>query len=135
MKADWSHIDRFRNTKIPALSDHRPGDHFGVFMVPCGNAMMRCIADDGCNSEALPDEAGWEHVSVSVLDHKGVRVPTWKEMCFVKDLFWDAEECVVQYHPPHSEYVNHHPHTLHLWRFLNAAFPLPPHRLVGPKAS
>ena len=38
---------------------------------------------------------GWEHVSVSYRR----RVPTWAEMCKVKDMFWNDEETVVQYHP------------------------------------
>jgi hypothetical protein len=47
-------------------------------------------------------------------------------MCFVKDLFWREDECVIQYHPPKSEYVNLHPYTLHLWRPVNIELPLPP---------
>lgn len=39
---------------------------------------------------------GWEHVSVSYKN----RVPTWDEMCKIKDMFWNDDECVVQYHPP-----------------------------------
>jgi hypothetical protein len=64
----------------------------------------------------------WEHVSVSL----GNRTPTWIEMCFVKDLFWGEEECVVQYHPPRSEYVNIHPNCLHLWKPLRETVPVPP---------
>lgn len=71
----------------------------------------------------------WEHVSVSTRD----RTPTWEEMSFVKDLFWTEEECVVQFHPPKSEYVNHHPHCLHLWRPLGENIQTPPSILVGPK--
>jgi len=55
---------------------------------------------------------GWEHVSVSRCD----RIPTWMEMCHVKDLFWMPEELVVQFHPPRSKYVNIHPNVLHLWK-------------------
>lgn len=44
---------------------------------------------------------GWEHVSVSLPR----RCPTWDEMCLIKDIFWDEEECVVQFHPPRSQYV------------------------------
>lgn len=72
---------------------------------------------------------GWEHVSVST---EG-RCPTWDEMCFVKDLFWLPEETVVQYHPPQSEYVNHHPYCLHLWRPMEGEVILPPMSHVGPK--
>ena len=93
----------------------------GCFAIPLkhGQAVM-VIASDG---------AGWEHVSVSRRD----RCPTWDEMCQVKDMFWDQEDCVVQFHPPRSEYVNFHPYCLHLWRPI-AGDPLtPPAFLVGPK--
>lgn len=73
------------------------------------------------------DGEGWEHVSVSLPD----RCPTWDEMCVIKNLFWGDEDCVVQYHPPKSEYVNNHPFTLHLWRPCDAVFPRPCPTLVG----
>ena len=71
-----------------------------------------------------PDNQGWEHVSVSLPDKN--RTPNWAEMCFVKNIFWDKDECVVQYHPPETEYVNNHPYTLHLWRPINQKIPVPP---------
>lgn len=49
-------------------------------------------------------DLGWEHVSVSTPS----RLPTWDEMSFVKSLFWDDEDCVMQLHPPKSTYVNDH---------------------------
>jgi hypothetical protein len=52
-------------------------------------------------------------------------------MCFVKDLFRDPEECVVQYHPPLSRYVKFHQHRLHLWRPMHGEFPMPPPRLAS----
>lgn len=69
---------------------------------------------------------GWEHVSVSYPN----RCPTWDEMCRVKDMFWNDEECVVQYHPPKSEYVNIHPYCLHLWRKCGQNVELPPKGFV-----
>lgn len=75
------------------------------------------------------DGMGWEHVSVSLPD----RCPTWDEMCRIKDLFWDAEDAVIQVHPPKGEHVNCHPFCLHLWRPTDAEVPLPPFLLVGPK--
>lgn len=71
-----------------------------------------------------------EYVSVSTRR----RPPNWTEMCLVKALFWDPEECVVQFHPPESQYVNNHPYCLHLWRNKNVAFPMPPPILVGIKS-
>lgn len=56
-----------------------------------------------------------EHVSV-VVSNK--RTPTWEEMCFVKDIFWDDTDEVIQIHPKKSEYCNLHTTCLHLWRFL-----------------
>lgn len=81
---------------------------------------LRIIASDG---------GGWEHVSVSLPD----RVPTWGEMCMVKDLFWGGEDVVVQFHPKKSEYVDCHPYCLHMWRWKNRLFPTPPPEMVGPK--
>lgn len=78
------------------------------------------------------DQGGWEHVSVT-LRHED-RTPTWEEMCHIKGVFWDEEDCVVQYHPPKEDYVNHHPHCLHLWRPVGIALPMPPSWMVGPKA-
>jgi hypothetical protein len=56
-------------------------------------------------------------------------------MCQVKDLFWDAHEVVLQFHPAKQDYVNCHPHCLHLWRhkWKMKQVPLPPAILVGPK--
>jgi hypothetical protein len=72
---------------------------------------------------------GWEHASVSTPN----RCPTWEEMAFVKDLFWEPEDVVMQIHPAQSEYINCHPYCLHLWRPLNAEIPTPPWFLVGPR--
>lgn len=77
------------------------------------------------------DGAGWEHVSVHCVSKGIERTPTWAEMCFVKDIFWDREDCVIQYHPAESEYVNLHKHTLHLWRPTDQEIPIPPKILVG----
>ena len=75
------------------------------------------------------DGAAFEHVSVSLPD----RCPTWGEMCKFKDMFWDDDDCVMQLHPPKSEYVNNHPYCLHLWRPIGQDIPQPNHELVGIK--
>jgi hypothetical protein len=97
----------------------------GAYQVqgPCGAALM-IIANT-----ASRDSDGWEHVSVSCKN----RCPNWQEMNWVKDQFWNPDECVVQFHPPQSEYVNNHPYTLHMWRHIVMAFPMPPSILVGYK--
>ena len=60
------------------------------------------------------NEEGWEHVSVSPL--KQFNVPTWKDMCVVKDTFFNDEEEAYQIHPKKSCYVNCVENCLHLWK-------------------
>jgi hypothetical protein len=96
----------------------------GAFVVKLDGRTLRVIASDGLDDDAQ----GWEHVSVSLKD----RTPTWKEMCWVKDQFWDSEEAVFQLHPKRSSYVNYHPNCLHLWRHTVIPCPAPPSILVGP---
>ena len=79
----------------------------------------------------VSSEFGWEHVSVR--PYYQDRTPTWDEMCHFKDLFWNDDECVVQYHPPKSEYVNCHPYVLHLWKPAVGKILRPPIWMVGPK--
>lgn len=100
----------------------------GYFLVqgPCGQ-ILKIVASDA----ELPEAEGWEHVSVSLKN----RCPNWQEMSFVKDLFWDKEECVIQYHPPESQYISNHPYVLHMWKNTQFEFPMPPSIMVGIKAA
>lgn len=103
-----------------------PGEDFGAFDIfgPCGTD-LHILASPGDANEEIP----WEHVSVSTRN----RCPNWTEMCFVKGLFWDDEETVMQLHPPKSTWVNNHQYCLHLWRPTLAEIPLPPSIAVGVK--
>ncbi len=75
----------------------------------------------------------WEHVSVTVSHKKkeASRCPTWEEMCFVKNMFWNEDEVVVQYHPAKSDYVSMHPFCLHLWKPIGVTLPTPDPLMVG----
>lgn len=73
--------------------------------------------------------AGWEHVSVSP-ESKRI-VPTWDDMCKIKEIFFGDDEAVIQIHPPKDEYVNNMPNCLHLWRCSYKEMVLPPSCLVG----
>ena len=66
------------------------------------------------------DKNGWEHVSVSPYNGK---IPTWDDMCAIKDIFWEEEEAVIQILPKKSEYVNMVENCLHLWRNKNVELP------------
>lgn len=73
--------------------------------------------------------AGWEHVSVS--PEKMRTVPSWDDMCMIKDIFFKDDEAVIQIHPPKAEYINNMPNCLHLWRCTYKEMVLPPSILVG----
>ena len=75
------------------------------------------------------DGERWEHVSISII--KQDRCPTWDEMCWIKGMFWDKEECVIQYHPPEKDYITDHPYCLHLWKPIGQPMPRPPKYLIG----
>lgn len=111
--------EKYRITQGQLASDKSYGNN-GAFFVPLANGQkVFVIASDG---------AGWDHVSVSRQD----RVPTWDEMCQVKNLFFSEDEVVIQYHPRKRDYVNFHERCLHLWRPTSVELPTPPTWMVGP---
>lgn len=112
--------EKFRITFGRMASSPSNGNN-GAFMVRIDHGqLLHVICSDGM---------GWEHVSVSRED----RTPTWEEMCQIKEMFWDDEDCVIQFHPRRSEYVNNHKHCLHMWRPINQEIPIPPSVTVGIK--
>jgi len=74
---------------------------------------------------------GWQHVSVS-FGQASYKTPSWEVMSYVKELFWEPEETVIQLHPPKSQWVNYHEGCLHLWRCIDGREqPIPPTIMVG----
>jgi hypothetical protein len=126
MRKDWSHLEKHRIRD--GLYTSLPQDHFGAFQFRRGSHFFRIIATDG-------EETGWEHVSLSMGYESGGkikgRMPTWEDMCLVKEMFWEDEETVMQLHPPKSQWVNNHANCLHLWRPTHIEIPLPPSVFVG----
>lgn len=116
--------EKYRLTTGPLPSNSCDGNNgLFIFNYKKKNKLLiiRCIASDG---------EQWEHVSVTL---QVQRCPTWDEMCFVKSIFWDDADMVIQYHPPEKNYVNFHKYCLHLWRPIGKILPMPPSNLVGPK--
>ena len=113
--------EQFRVRTGHMASDESYGNN-GCFQIPRKNSnkWFNVIASDG---------EGWEHVSVSLPS----RTPTWEEMCYIRDIFWQDDEVIVQYHPPKTEYVNNHDYCLHLWKPIDKEIPMPPSILVGIK--
>lgn len=96
----------------------RPGDPYGLFDIHQASRLtLRVLVGDGM---------GWDHISVSTIE----RIPTWKEMCLIKELFFEDECCVIQYHPPKSKYINIHNYVLHMWHKQGVEYELPPEIIV-----
>jgi hypothetical protein len=116
--------NKYRVTKGVMSSDDSYGNN-GFFIIPLSNRTYLQVISS--------DEMDWEHVSVVSVSDKKPRTPSWSEMCKVKDMFWEENDCVIQYHPPKSEYVNNHQNCLHLWKPKNSEIIMPPSELVGIK--
>ena len=121
--SNWNRINACRVSTGHFAST--PEDGFnGAFLIWAGGTLCKVFASDG---------AGWQHVSVSLEEHPGT-CPKWDVMCYIKSLFWEPEDCVVQFHPAESDYVNNHPGCLHMWRCTDGReFPTPPSIMVGYK--
>ena len=100
-----------------AAYDNEPGDkHNGVFVFKEQGLM--CIISNG---------GGWEHVSVS----RKSRMPTYADMAWVAQTFWDKEDTLMQLRVPEAEHINLSNYCLHWWRPLEDEIPRPPNWMVG----
>lgn len=123
MKLNFEKLEQYRYRT--GMFGTNMGNPFGAFRIPSpmANRKLLVISSTGLGNHL----AGWEHVSVSSPKH----CPTWREMCFIKDLFWAPYEVVMQLHPGKADWISNHAHCLHLWRPTELAIPLPPPALVG----
>lgn len=110
MKLNGKHLDKYRS-KHPAWGISEPGTLFGYFRAKSPDGSQLEIISSGERRHVFEGPAGADCVSIRY----GKVLPSWESMCFVKDLFWMPEECVVQFHPPESQYVNV-AQCLHLWK-------------------
>jgi hypothetical protein len=118
MKPVGPEIERYRNKNAEMVLYGKTLDEYnGMFTIPIFGNRASVIISNG---------QGWEHVSVSFK----TRCPKWDEMCYIKDLFFNEDEVVVQYHPKKSEYVNLHNNCLHMWRCIDVEMPTPPNWMV-----
>lgn len=113
MKTELPYIVEKRRVTVGPLASKKENGRNGAFLL--GRQKDRLVV-------VCSDSGGWDHVSVSRND----RCPTWREMCWVKSLFFDEDETVVQFHPKASDYVNIHPNCLHMWRKHDVEYALPP---------
>ena len=88
----------------PILGSTPKDGNNGAFVVesPEPGWKLVIICSDGTEAPTRL-EWQWEHVSVHAVRGPRDRTPTWKEMAFVKDLCWDADDVVMQLHPARRE--------------------------------
>lgn len=109
-----NYLDEYR---IPLMGDL--GDEYnGMFRIKIKGEKYAIVASNG---------DGWEHVSIS---HKN-KIPSWKIMSTIKDMFFEDDEVVMQLHPKKEDYINMHPNCLHLWKPIGKEIPTPPTWMVG----
>ena len=112
---DLSYLDKYRINLYGSIGD----EYNGAFEIYFGGKTFFIVASNG---------KGWEHISVSIRNSR--RCPTWEEMCKIKDMFFNDDEVVVQFHPAKKDYVNNHKNCLHLWKPLEHEIQTPPKILV-----
>lgn len=114
-------LDRYRDNGPRATAAYAgaPQDVFGVFRIPSpvDREILLVLAASG---------GGWDHVSIS----RPRRPCIWKEMEYIKHMFFKENEVAMQLHVPAKNHVNIHPFCLHLWRPLDKEIPLPPELYV-----
>ena len=126
MKTNNLAINNYRQKTGKLASKNEDGNN-GFFVVPRDSRRSLIVL--------VSDGMGWDHVSVRAVrrNNSGSMrelLPTWEEMCIVKDLFFEDEETVVQFHPKKSQYVNIKENVLHLWRDQVNGHSLPPKWMV-----
>jgi hypothetical protein len=132
MRTDSSHLNAFRNRTHPQYKSDDTAGMNGFFVIPLEEGKKTfALVISGVGIEEYP----WDHVSVRIGFSKyhgklAERIPTWEEMCIIKGLFFEPEECAVQFHPPDEDYINQNPFVLNLWRPINFRFPMPAKEMV-----
>jgi hypothetical protein len=134
MKEDWSDIEKNRRKHYAPYPDTKAGDRYGwfEFFTPHGDC-LHCLVVAGDPLAAPDSHDAWDHVSVTLTErgrHMPTRLPSWREMCYVKSRFWEKSETVVQFHPMESAYVNDNEFVLHLWKKAGVDYELPPNKCV-----
>lgn len=94
-----------KNEYVWGLKHFANGQYRGFVKLPeCGS----------CSIVIGISESGMEHVSVSPIRMR--KLPSWDDMCRLKDICWKPDEECYQIHPAESEYVNLMQNCLHIWR-------------------
>ena len=102
-------------------------------MKSLNKALRKWLLERRVRGMALAEKLNCSRQYISEISkmETGLSLAKWEEMCFIKSLFWSEDDCVIQYHPPKSDYVNNHQYCLHMWRPIEQSLPTPPSFMVG----
>ena len=110
--SDWKFLNQHRVVDGPYATLSSDGFNGAFqFALPGEPRRVCVIASDGAVER---DELAWQHVSVSFGPNHSI--PPWLVMQAVKELFFEDDDWVMQFHPAKKDYVNNHLGCLHLWR-------------------
>lgn len=90
-------------------SELEPWHGMRAFRSIFGVCVLGSVEDRG------PETGIWLHVSLSRME----RLPNWREVREVKDLFIGRDRCAIHMLPPEAHYVNLHQFTFHLFTRLD----------------
>lgn len=116
--------EEFRVVRGSMSSSKEIDGKCGAWIIPTGQRKGEFFHVISSNATA------WEHVSVKIFRKGNTRIPTWLEMCKVKDMFWDKDDVAFQFHPAKENHVSIHDDVLHLWRPKHQTIPMPPLEMV-----
>lgn len=119
---DVEHLEKFRVVNGPMASTPEAGNN-GMFLIP-----HQKYAKDRFQV-TCSDGMGWEVVSFTY--YKKNKTPTWDDSCYIKDLFWEEEEAVMQLHRPASLRVSERKFVIALMRPIEVEIPQPPVITLG----
>lgn len=119
--------EKYRIVTGELKSSEKDGNK-GAFLVPFER---RKIKYDIFLQVIASDIIGFEHVSVIPVFKSGKHIgrkPTWEEMSFIKNLFWNDKgipDIVIQFYIPEVLEVKTHPLSLHLYKKIGSIYELP----------
>lgn len=105
------------------LFAHAPLENLPFRYVGIGEAAGLLVI---CTAAREADGKRWMHVSMS----RRKRLPSYDDMCLVKDVFVGRERMALQVFARKSQHVNINPYVLHLWSCLDGD-PTPDFRHAG----
>lgn len=106
---------------------HIPLPEKSFFELEGQTSRQKLKGDQYVIKEIITDE--WKCV---LINHKH-KIPSWKVMCLLKDMFFEDYEAAMQLHLPNSYHSALKPNQMCLLRPLKERVPFPPNEMVGVK--